>query len=392
MALIPKIVSCCTLFIVTFFFGVLSCGIVRLMKRRMPKSTSHQKYIGWMNCFAGGVFFGTTFLHLMPESIAEIKLGIDVKYPIAEILISAGFFIVLLLEHLFGLCFTFCSGTSLLGDKNKLFNEGKLKENEYEISELKTSPKPNTPAKNPEQRPINGHLGQTNCAYSSNDSETFPVVELTSSISDMNTHGVHIKSVDQPQITESTEVIDDGHVSSFTGRSFSEHEYEDIDGTENGSEEGKVSVFRITVLIIALSLHMVFEGLALGLQDTVPAVWTLLIVISVHKCIMAASVGLQLNDVMKKMKQIMLCLFFFSLVTPLGIVIGVLVNDLSSTENIVSAILECIATGSFLYVTFFEILQREFNEHHNMIKLLITFLGFCVSAGAKLLETYFHKD
>ncbi|XP_071166426.1 zinc transporter ZIP1-like [Mytilus edulis] len=387
MTLTPKIVSCCSLFIVTFFFGVLSCGIIRLMKRRMPKSTAHQKYIGWMNCFAGGVFFGTTFLHLMPESIAEIKLGIDMEYPIAEILISAGFFLILFLEHLFGLCFASCRGKSLLGDKNKLFDDGKVKENEYEISELNTSP--NTPARNPEQRPVNGHLGQTNCTYSSN--EAFPVVELTTSIS-YDSDGIHTKSIDQPEIIETTEVIDDGRVSSFNGRSFSEHEYEDIDGTENGSEEGKVSVFRITVLIIALSLHMIFEGLALGLQDTVPAVWTLLIVISVHKCIMAASVGLQLNDVMKKMKQIMLCLFFFSLVTPLGIVIGVLVNDLSSTENIVSAILECIATGSFLYVTFFEILQREFNEHHNMIKVLITFAGFCVSAGAKLLETYFHKD
>jgi zinc transporter 1/2/3 len=91
-------------------------------------------------------------------------------------------------------------------------------------------------------------------------------------------------------------------VSSFAGRSYGDHEYEDIEGIESDSEEGKISFFRATVLVIALSLHMMFEGLALGLQDNIPAVWALLIVISVHKCIVATGVGLKLNGVLKNLK------------------------------------------------------------------------------------------
>jgi hypothetical protein len=41
-----------------------------------------------VNCFAGGIFFGTTFLHLIPESLEEIHKGIQLQYPIGEVVIS----------------------------------------------------------------------------------------------------------------------------------------------------------------------------------------------------------------------------------------------------------------------------------------------------------------
>lgn len=387
MSLTPKIVSCCTVFIVTFFFGVLPCGIVRLLNRRTHKATQ-QKYISWMNCLSGGVFFGTTFIHLVPESREELGKVVDIEYPVAEVLVSAGFFLVLLLEHLFGLCFNCCRTVSI-SDKNELLNGTQIRENEYEISEIKRIPPKRSIPDNvtEETHIINGNVGQTNFSYSSNNDISTP--DHVGDTAQANS--VRGKSPVPGDSVSDIETVDDGRVSSVTGMSTS-HVYEDIDGTINDSEEEKVSVFRATVLIVALSLHMVFEGLALGLQDKVPAIWTLLIVISVHKSIVAASVGLKLNDVMKRMTQICFCLFMFSLVTPLGIVIGILINSLTATENMVSGIMECVATGSFLYVTFFEILQREFvHEHHNLTKVVLAFVGFGVSAGAKLLQLYFHE-
>lgn len=386
MALTAKIVSCCTVFIVTFFFGVLPCGIVRMLNRRTQKPSKQQRYISWMNCLSGGVFFGTTFVHLVPESREELGKVIDIEYPVAEVLVSGGFFLVLLLEHLFGLCFVCCRTVSI-SDKNELLNGTHITENEYEITEIKrTSLKRHIVNSLTEETRINGDIGQTNISYSSNND-----ISRSDHESDTVTAtNVGRKSPVTVETMSDIEIVDDGRVSSITGRSTT-HVYEDIDGTINDSEEEKISVFRATVLVIALSLHMIFEGLALGLQDKVPAIWTLLIVISVHKSIVAASVGLKLNDVMKRMTQISLCLFIFSLVTPLGIVIGILINSLTATENMVSGVMECVATGSFLYVTFFEILQREFvHEHHNMIKVLLAFIGFGVSAGAKLLQLYFH--
>ncbi len=43
--------------------------------------------------------------------------------------------------------------------------------------------------------------------------------------------------------------------------------------------------------------------------------------------------------------------------------------------------------GTFLYVTFFEILIHERdNEHPNMLKLLATLVGFGLIGGLRLLE------
>jgi zinc transporter 1/2/3 len=392
MAPIPKIASCVTLFIVTFFFGILPCGIVRILNRRIPKSTSQQKYMSWMNCFAGGIFFGTTFLHLIPESLEEIHKGIQLQYPIGEVVISCGFFLILFLEHLFGACFVCCRSVSLFTGKSELQKVSELKENEYEINaHNNVSLKPFQGAG--EENSINGDIGQINRSYDSNHKDSQQTVETTNIDTVLDDAPRTSREISVlPDVTSEIEVDDGERVSSFAGRSYGDHEYEDIEGIESDSEEGKISFFRATVLVIALSLHMMFEGLALGLQDNIPAVWALLIVISVHKCIVATGVGLKLNGVLKNLKQIAFCLFLFSLITPLGIMIGILINSFTSTKNIVSGILECIAAGSFLYVTFFEILQREFNDHHNMIKVLITILGFGVTAGATLLQTHYHAE
>jgi hypothetical protein len=85
MAPIPKIASCVTLFIVTFFFGILPCGIVRILNRRIPKSTSQQKYMSWMNCFAGGVFFAIPHGNIPKKNVTMNKVTHEAIFGIGAI-------------------------------------------------------------------------------------------------------------------------------------------------------------------------------------------------------------------------------------------------------------------------------------------------------------------
>ena len=60
------------------------------------------------------------------------------------------------------------------------------------------------------------------------------------------------------------------------------------------------------------------------------------------------------------------------------------------SRDTASAILQGIATGTFIYVTFFEILQRELGTREpELLKIVMTVLGFVLIALVRMLA---HDD
>lgn len=57
-------------------------------------------------------------------------------------------------------------------------------------------------------------------------------------------------------------------------------------------------------------------------------------------------------------------------------------------EGLVSWILQAIATGTFMYVTFFEILREELAEKRGLLRLTLVILGF----GGMALAKFFDQD
>merc|ERR1719215_1438587 len=55
-----------------------------------------------LNCYAAGIFFATCILHMLPEISEKMSKDIfpDIEYPIAELIVGCGFFIVLSLEQI----------------------------------------------------------------------------------------------------------------------------------------------------------------------------------------------------------------------------------------------------------------------------------------------------
>ena len=56
----------------------------------------------------------------------------------------------------------------------------------------------------------------------------------------------------------------------------------------------------------------------------------------------------------------------FSLITPVGIGIGIAVTESSNIEGSFVAILQALAAGTLVYVVFFEVLEKERVKKHNL--------------------------
>lgn len=121
------------------------------------------------------------------------------------------------------------------------------------------------------------------------------------------------------------------------------------------------SPFRALILLLSLSFHSVFEGLAVGLQTTVVATVQLCLAVLAHKGLIVFGVGLRLVQVGTGSRWAVFCILSFALMSPLGVAIGLAVagGDSEGGHGLAQAVLEGVAAGTFLYVTFLEILPRE---------------------------------
>lgn len=138
------------------------------------------------------------------------------------------------------------------------------------------------------------------------------------------------------------------------------------------------------VLMIALSVHAIFEGIALGLLPGLSEVINLVISIVIHKFAEGMSIAIAMKKSNMPDKQIMFFLMIFASATPLGTIIGIL---LSGMAEIVNIIFMSIAGGSFVYVSCSELIVEEFSLPGNRwFKLLAFILGALLIGLLLLLE------
>ena len=143
------------------------------------------------------------------------------------------------------------------------------------------------------------------------------------------------------------------------------------------------SGLRSLILVSTLSVHSLLEGIAIGLQSEVQNAVALFVAVLLHKSLMAFSMGTNLVQSKQTFRKIIAASLIFALASPIGIAIGLIVKSSGGDDShtkFVNAILQAIATGTFLYITFFEVLVKEFEGHGNRLaKVLSLFVGYgCV--------------
>lgn len=307
---------------IIFFISVVSSILVPfaliklLSKRRLVSSERFKKVIGALNCLSAGVFISTSLLILLPEAREMMKhafelLERDSEFPVTEVLLGAGFLLILLIESIVDICYYQQTGRKAIEVTTDIATAS-LDDTENEVIDAEIT------------------------------SENNP----TSAVPDQNR-----------VVPETSSGTTDAH--------------KDTKALQNVS------------LLLALSIHMVFDGLGIGLLEEPHMVWSMLLAVTIHKVLIFFSLGLHTIEATTKFR-FFISMLYISAVSPIGIGIGILL--LSDKESVaittVSGVLQSVAAGTFMYVSLFEILLKEISSSESRLSnALFVILGFCIFAG-----------
>ncbi|XP_026760582.1 zinc transporter ZIP3-like [Galleria mellonella] len=145
----------------------------------------------------------------------------------------------------------------------------------------------------------------------------------------------------------------------------------------DSSEDSVTAALRGLLIVLALSIHELFEGLAVGLEASVVNVWYMFGAVSAHKYIIAFCIGVELLAAGQKKWLQLVYIFTFSFMSALGIGIGILMvgGAGAADAGLYSVVLQGIACGTLVYVVFFEVWRRN---NTNLSQFACSLLGFSV--------------
>ena len=379
--LAAKIISLTVLFIVTFVAGLLPLTLRRKRaqsddeNRRALRDLRRKQMISLSTCFAGGAFFASSMLELMPAVGKNFKAvfdnaGMSPDFPVAEFGISIGFFLILTIEQIIHLV-----------KERPGHSHGHSHRHSHDRRDSTTSPllqNEHTPSYGCKSPAINKSPDEIEQASGESDSDDgndhLPSVALRNGQVKRGEHK-HDQSIEDDLDTSSYEAQDHDH-NIFADISKKHHKQRHY--------------LRSYLLLVALSVHALFEGLAVGLFQDINNMLQVLGALVIHKCVLAFSMNINLVQHSFSMRAVVKSSFLFSAMSPVGFGIGILMLTYASSNlgQIFSAIFQAIATGTFLYVTFFEIFFHELNskECHKLLKVLMMVLGYSLIAIVQYFE------
>ena len=374
---LSKVIIIFIVLVISLLFGIVPIKLVNKLKMSEHKYRSMtQKTISLLNCFAGGVFLATTFLALFPE-VKEMmdellqKGGINTPFPITEFMVTGGMFVIMFIEHLVMTVQHHKGDVSFPSTVENSYNEEQRLCHSGLEDEVRTSPEAergkvkfrsygstsvggeeiNRPATAEEvhnEKSKADNENQDDGEDSSQkqgeqppdkDPEVYPFTKMKK----------NDRRRDVVCASHRDVVLEEGacvHVIKPT-----HHQHHHIEPQQLGG-------IRSFLFLLAMSIHTVFEGLAIGLQPNTTAVWSLFFAVIVHKIVIAFSLGIQFAENIKHTTRAVLFIVFFAVMSPLGTAIGTAMTESGSGEStavsIASVILQGLSTGVFLYVTFFE--------------------------------------
>ncbi|XP_061838939.1 zinc transporter ZIP1-like isoform X2 [Nerophis lumbriciformis] len=147
------------------------------------------------------------------------------------------------------------------------------------------------------------------------------------------------------------------------------------------SDSAPPSTLRAFVLVFSLSLHSIFEGLAVGLLGRGQEVLEVCLALAIHKSVISLSLAFTLAHGRLRRPLVVICLLIFAAMAPLGIGLGIGLSEseTSSQGRLACYTLQGVATGTFLYITFMEILPHELGHGRGRVtKVAVALLGFAV--------------
>lgn len=136
------------------------------------------------------------------------------------------------------------------------------------------------------------------------------------------------------------------------------------------------------ILLIALSVHGVFEGIALGVMNTIRECSILFSAIILHKWAAAFALGISFYKSGTNTDLFVKMIIIFTSFGPLGIIIGMIFSD---AGNLMKGVMLSISGGTFIYVAASEVIVEEFSLSK---KTNIKFLWFLIGGLLTFVLTF----
>ena len=290
-------------------------------------------------CFGGGAFLGAFLLHVLPEVdhlLDHAFEGKDIHYPVAQVIVGGGFFFIMIMEKVIHSC-------------------SSSHQHEPETMEMKSYD--NEAGPQGSYRPASGSVGRDR-------SNSITAGEL------------HV-AVKERRMSEGKPPEYD----------YATHHAQSHAHSHNIPGDGSGTLLKSVLLLFALSLDCVMEGMALGLQATDTGAWNMMIAILSHEFIIGFTLGLQLLRHNSKPRVFCLAVFY-GITCPVGIAIGTTIAEVSEAQgdyDLISGIFQGITGGVFIYVTFFEILADEISSDVPAQCIISILAGFVLLALLSLI-------
>ena len=152
---------------------------------------------------------------------------------------------------------------------------------------------------------------------------------------------------------------------------------EPVDSTEDSKAKVPAPALAAGIMtFIALSVHGIFLGLALGIDNSLTGILNVAIGILAHKWADTLALSFVLRRSKSKYIRPLFMVPLQSLVNPIGILIGMFISEAKS--DFLEGFFLCMTTGCFVYFFASDIVSEVFNGKSSLLKYLIAFLGISI--------------
>ena len=340
------------------FITMSVCSIIPVLlvwkKNNLYISEHMNTLISFGNCIAGGVFLGMCFLGLFPyvhEKFTEVlgNAKITTSFPLSEFVIIIGFFLIFSVEHL------------IMTIRRKIEKQSLSSEVSVGMS----------------RAVITGDLRKMDDDGDDDDGDETCVGLLELDGQEPDLCEENKISVLKPSLAVRNFYRGTSETQGLQPVRMTHHTHCDMSFAVS-----RGTGLRHLILLLAVSIHSLFEGVTLGLQTNQIKVFHLFLAVLFHEMLVALAVG---ANIAKLNLGLVASLKYILIVTgsiPVGILLGLLIRTAPGLLGAcVSATLQGIAAGIFIHVTFMEIIPEELSgEKCRLLKIALFFIGFMVMA------------
>lgn len=302
----------------------LLCFVFGIIPYVISRCRMNESFLSYANTFSGGLFFGIGEFHLLAEGTEKLQKYSDL--PISFFLAFCGYSLILFIQKVI---FGYIVPGSEENLKEKEESHKKVEEDNLIEEHEKTE----------------GDITMTKLPLLNSKEEDFVALQINASTRTTVDEKIEQKKLNQKKL------------SSF-------------------------------IMLLALSIHGIFECLALWIQTDFKKSLFLFIALMIHKWAEAFSLGIFFIQARIIRKYFYLLIIFFSLIGPIGVSLGIILS--ANASEFIEGTFLSISTGTFLYVACSEVIVEEFSTPINRyIKFLLYLLGGAFAAGLASFEYFF---